>query len=314
MSSKLLSVVVPVYNEEDCIIIFINKLLEVLNQHKYNYEVVFIDDGSLDNTVQLIRNVSQKNKKIKIYELSYNHGKPLALTAGLHLSKGDLIILMDPDLQDPPEDIPRFLDKLNSGYDLVMGTRKSKKDSLVNVLFSKLFWRSLEIFTGLKIPKNLAVMRALNREFANRFKNYGETNRFIEGIFIKIGMRQTHIEIENRSRVAGQSKFTFKKKVNLAIDAILSHSDLPLRLTVRIGLFTISLAFLAAITLAYLRLYVMKFQLGWPSLFVLNTMGFGFVILFLGVIGTYVGAIFEETKQRPLFSLKQNVSQDEHEY
>lgn len=304
MGHVSISLVVPTYNEEECIGTFLDEVTKVLKATGECFEILVVDDGSSDSTVSQVRSRQEMEPYLKVCEFSYNQGKPLALTAGIFLAKGDVILLMDPDLQDPPEQIPNFLAKIREGHDLVFGVRREKVDTVVNKIFSKLFWWSLEVFTGLKIPKNLAVMRAFNRRFAEQFKKYPEANRFIEGIFLKIGMNQATIEIENRPRFAGQSKFTFRKKVDLAVNAILSYSDLPLRFTVRFGLILISLSLIVALALAYLRLFVMKFQMGWPSLIVVNLMGFGFVIFFLGIIGSYIGAIYQESKRRPLFSLK----------
>jgi glycosyltransferase involved in cell wall biosynthesis len=310
MNTIFLSLVVPVFNEQDCVIEFLNQTTSVLKNNQYLFEIIFIDDGSSDNTIPLIEKYINDNKdqNVKIIEFSYNHGKPLALTAGIHSSQGEIVILMDPDLQDPPEDIPRFVEKINQGHDLVFGVRKEKQDYFWNKIFSKWFWLTLDFFTGLKIPRNIAVMRAFNRRFKEAFEKYPETDRFIEGIFIKVGLKQTTIEIGNRQRFAGKSKFTFRKKIDLAVNAILAYSDLPLKLTIRFGLFLLFLSVISALALAYLRLFIMEFQIGWPSLIVLNLMGFGFVILFLGVIGSYIGAIFRESKRRPLYSIKREFS------
>ena len=172
LKDKLLSLVVPVYFEEECIKQFITETTKVLEEHSINYEIIFVDDGSKDNTVELIKTQALNNTNLKLVEFSYNHGKQAALTAGITYAKGDYLLMMDPDLQDPPIEIPNFIRKIEEGYDLVFGVRKEKKDNIINVIFSKLFWWILERFTGLNLPRGLAVMRIFNRRFTNQFLKY----------------------------------------------------------------------------------------------------------------------------------------------
>ena len=299
---KLLSLVVPVYNEEECIIEFISQVRSELDDSPLHYEFVFADDGSTDKTVELIRGEIGNDSRIRLVELSYNHGKQAALTAAVTYSNGDYLIYMDPDLQDPPKEISRFIAKIEEGYDLVFGVRESKEAGFVDVLFSKVFWLILDVFTGLKLPRPLAVMRIFNRDFANRFLDYKESNRFIEGIFMHIGMRQATLVIRQKQRFAGKSKYNFARKLRLAKDAILDYSELPLKLATRAGIILVITSLLAVLTLTILRLFFIDFQLGWPSLICTLWFGFGINLLFLGVIGSYVGKIYSESKHRPLFS------------
>lgn len=299
---KLLSLVVPVFNEEECILEFISQVRSELDDSPLHYEIVFADDGSTDNTVELIRGEIGNDSRIRLVELSYNHGKQAALTAAVTYSNGDYLIYMDPDLQDPPKEISRFIAKIEEGYDLVFGVRESKEAGFVDVLFSKVFWLILDVFTGLKLPRPLAVMRIFNRDFANRFLDYKESNRFIEGIFMHIGMRQATLVIRQKQRFAGKSKYNFARKLRLAKDAILDYSELPLKLATRAGIILVITSLLAVLTLTILRLFFIDFQLGWPSLICTLWFGFGINLLFLGVIGSYVGKIYSESKHRPLFS------------
>lgn len=299
---KLLSLVVPVFNEEECILEFISQVRSELDDSPLHYEIVFADDGSTDKTVELIRGEIGNDSRIRLVELSYNHGKQAALTAAVTYSNGDYLIYMDPDLQDPPKEISRFIAKIEEGYDLVFGVRESKEAGFVDVLFSKVFWLILDVFTGLKLPRPLAVMRIFNRDFANRFLDYKESNRFIEGIFMHIGMRQATLVIRQKQRFAGKSKYNFARKLRLAKDAILDYSELPLKLATRAGIILVITSLLAVLTLTILRLFFIDFQLGWPSLICTLWFGFGINLLFLGVIGSYVGKIYSESKHRPLFS------------
>jgi dolichol-phosphate mannosyltransferase len=301
---KLLSLVVPVYFEEECIDQFIAETRAVLARLPVEYEYVFVDDGSTDATVEKIRAYGASDARVKLVELSYNHGKQAAVSAGIRYASGDYILYMDPDLQDPPEEIPRFLDEIEKGNDLVFGIRRQKADGILNRMFSRIFWATLNRFTGLKVPTGLAVMRIFNRDFADRFLAYGEQNRFIEGIFIHIGMRRSTLLIDQRERYAGSSKFNFGRKMVLAFDAILDFSELPLRLAMRLGLSLSLLSVLCMAVIVVLKMTMDNFQAGWPSVISTLMLGFGLQLFFLGIAALYIGRIYRETKGRPLFSVK----------
>ena len=180
-----------------------------------------------------------------------------------------------------------------------------KRDGLVNIMFSAIFWGVLEKFTGLQIPKGLAVMRIFNRRFANKFLEYPEQNRFIEGIFMHIGMKRSTIIIDQRDRFAGKSKFNFNRKMKLAFDAIFDFSELPLKVSVRLGLilFLIGLVVLLGIVVA--KSFFIDFQLGWPSVIGAIILGSGLQLFFIGIAAIYIGRTYKESKRRPLFSVKE---------
>ena len=305
MTVPMLSLVVPVYFEEDCVTEFIDQVQRVLDPMDIGYEIVFVDDGSTDRTCEIIRGRAHVDERIKLIEFSYNHGKQAAVTAGIRHARGDYLLYMDPDLQDPPVEIPRFLSKIQEGYDLVFGVRSQKKDSFLNKRMSAVFWYILDKFTGLKIPKGLAVMRIFNRRFADQFLLYGEQNRFIEGIFMHIGMKTCTLTISQQERYAGVSKFNFRRKLNLAFDAILDYSELPLKLAVNLGVSVSMAGFLAMIVVAILKLTLVNFQAGWASLASILLMGFGIQLFFIGIAALYIGKLYREVKGRPLFSIKQ---------
>jgi len=302
---RKISFVVPVYDEEECILQFIKETEAVLHALPVDYEFLFVDDGSRDKTVELIKTAAGGNPKIKLVELSYNHGKQAAVTAGVTYATGEYLLYMDPDLQDPPVEIPRFIEEIDKGYDLVFGVRKEKMDGIVNKMFSGIFWGILERFTGLQIPKGLAVMRIFNRKFADRFLAYPEQNRFIEGIFMHVGMKRSTLLISQRKRFAGRSKFNFRRKMQLAFDAIFDFSELPLKVSVRLGifLFLAGLVVLAGIIIA--KLFFIDFQLGWPSVIGAIILGSGLQLFFIGIAAIYIGRTYKESKRRPLFSVKE---------
>lgn len=304
----LLSIVTPVYFEEECISEFIKRTTCELEKIQVKYEIVFIDDGSTDQTINLIKKFATDNQNIKLIEFSYNHGKEAALTAGITFARGDYVILMDPDLQDPPDEIVNFLDKILEGYDLVFGVRREKSDTFLNKLFSYIFWLTLDKLTNLKLPRPLAVMRIFNRRFAEEFLKYRETNRFIEGLFMKVGMNWTSIPVSQHERFAGISKFDFHRKMRLALRAIFDFSEIPLKLATRFGALLIALSLLSGFGLIIAKVFLIDFQLGWPSIVVTLLFGFGSQIFFLGLIGKYIGNIYLETKQRPLFSIRKTTN------
>ena len=305
---KKLSLVVPVYYEQEVILQFLKETKEELEKLPIVYEYVFVDDGSKDKTVEIIKEQAQLDDRIKMVVFSYNHGKASAISAAIAHATGDYLLYMDPDLQDPPVEIPRFFNEMEKGYDLVWGIRKEKKDSFLNRQFSKIFWGTLNKFTGLNIPKGIAVMRMFNREFADEFLKYNETNRFIEGIFIAISKKMTTIEIGQRERFAGTTKFNFKRKMQLAFDAIFDFSELPLKMTVRFGMALVVLGLISLFALLISKLFFVDFQAGWPSIIASIIIVFGLQLFFLGIVSLYIGRIYKEVKRRPLYSVKDKIN------
>ena len=179
-----LSLIVALYYEEDCVAEFITQIRKHLDHEPITYEIVFIDDGSQDRTIEIVEEFAAKDARLKLLQLSRNHGKEAAVSAGIRYAAGRYMIMMDPDLQDPPDRIMDFYRKIEEGYDLVFGIRKERNDSWSTKIFSKIFWTFLNVMTGLKIPENVSVMRIFNRPFANEFNKYPERLRFIEGLFM----------------------------------------------------------------------------------------------------------------------------------
>jgi dolichol-phosphate mannosyltransferase len=303
-TAPALSVVIPVYCEEHCIVRCIYESIRILDSVLSDYEVIFVDDGSTDRTVEVILEYAATNPRLSLIELSRNHGKPAALTAGIRYARGQRILLMDPDLQESPAEIPRFMAKMDEGFDLVFGIRKARQDGLLTTVASKSFWWLLDRMTGLSVPKNLSAMRMFNYAFRERFLEYDESSRFIEGIMLHAGMRQATITVAHAQRTEGESRFTFRRKVSLALTAILDFSSIPLWLAIRFGILLTGLGFTLAIGLIIARLCFQEFQLGWPSLVVTMITGFGLQILFTGIVGVYIGQTFIESKKRPTFSVR----------
>jgi glycosyltransferase involved in cell wall biosynthesis len=304
---KKLSLVVPVYYEQEVILQFLKETKIELDKLPIIYEYIFVDDGSKDRTIDIIKEQAKTDDRIKLVVFSYNQGKAFAVSAAIAHASGDYLLYMDPDLQDPPHEITRFLDEIEKGYDLVWGVRRIKKDSFINVIFSKFFWKILRRYTGLQIPNEIAVMRMFNREFANEFLRFNEANRFIEGIFITISKKYTTIEIEQRKRFAGKTKFNFSRKLKLAFDAIFDFSELPLQMTVKSGMIIIGIGLMSIFSLLIIKLFYIDFQTGWASIISIIITIFGIQLFFMGIISLYIGRIYKEVKQRPLYSIKEKI-------
>ena len=303
-----ISLVVALYFEEECVAEFIRRVREELDGQPVTYEIVFVDDGSQDRTVAIVTEYAAADPRLKLVQLSRNHGKEAAVTAGIAHASGDYLVMMDPDLQDPPERILDFKRKMEEGYDVVFGVRKQKADTLLNTLFSKIFWSSLNTMTGLKIPRNLAVMRMFNRAFAQQFLQYPERVRFIEGIFMLVGMRQATLEVDNFQRFAGVSKFNFRRKMLLALNAMLGFSDRPIQLTVTLGLGMCGVAAVGALYLLIRRLAFGVGLLGWTSTILVILFIGGLQTVTMGLIGMYVGRIYSEVKGRPVYNILRKVN------
>lgn len=298
-----LSLVVPLYDEQECIVEFISQVRLSIDHLPFTYEFIFVDDGSQDQTVPIVIDHCEKDSRIALIQLTRNFGKEAALTAGISHAKGQYVLIMDPDLQDPPERIVDFYNKIQEGYDLVFSTRLEKSDSLLRKLTSQLFWKSLNVVTGLKIPANLGVMRIFSHKFAQEFLRYPERVRFIEGLFMSIGMKRTAIEIENRPRFAGVSKFTLKRRFKLATNAMLAFSDLPLRFVASLGLVGVLASSFFGIFFVLRKMLFNEGLLGWTSTVTMIIFFGSLQLLVLGLIGNYIGRIYTEIKARPIYSI-----------
>jgi len=305
-----LSLVVALYFEEECVEEFVKQVRANLDDEDIDYEIVFTDDGSQDRTIEIVNSLAAQDSRIKLVQLGRNYGKEVAVTAGIEHASGDCLLMMDVDLQDPPDRIMDFYHKIQEGdgYDLVFGIRETKNDTLFNKLFSGLFWRTLNSMTGLEIPTGLAVMRIFNRRFAREFLKNRERIRFIEGLFVFVGMRQTTMPVENRERVAGTSKFNARRKLKLATNAILAFSDRPLEMTTSVGLGMLVLTTLASFYFLGRKLFVGVDMAGWTSTTLFILFLGSIQILLLGIIGMYVGRIYTETKARNLYTVQRWVN------
>ena len=305
MSSPLLSVVVPVYFGE----LVIGKTYERLKQVLLGlepgcrHEIIFINDGSTDRSFEILSDLSRQDPDVRIVEFSRNFGHQIAVTAGMDYAKGDAVIVIDDDLQDPPEVIPTMVAKWKEGYKVVYGVRaKRKGEGVFKVLTASIFYRLLNKLSDINLPLDVGDFRLMDRSVINTLRDMREQSRYIRGLVAWVGFKQCGIPYERDIRYAGKTNYTLRKMVMFALDGIISFSDKPLRLTGHFGLLVTTLSVLAAIWLIVGRITNPQSAVpGWTSLSIAVLFLGGVQLISIGVLGEYIGRIFRETKQRPLY-------------
>ena len=302
---KSISIIVPVFNEEGSIKPFLEKVYEELKNIKYGLEIIFIDDGSKDNTVVSIKEEMEKNKNIVLLEFSRNFGKESAMTAGLDYAKGDAVIPMDVDLQDPPNLIHKFIEKWEEGYHTVYGVRTSRTDdSKSKKTSANLFYRLFNHISDTPIPHNAGDFRLMDRRVVDAIKSLPERNRFMKGLFAWPGFSSIGVGYSRPSRAVGQSKFNGWKLWNFAVDGITSFSTWPLRIWSYIG---VGIAIAALIFMMTIISRTLIFGVNWPGYASIMSaiLFFGAVqLISIGILGEYIGRLYTESKKRPIYIVK----------
>lgn len=303
------SVIVPVFNEEEVIFETYKRLSNVMDALKGLHEIIFVNDGSRDKTASFIREICKSDKKCKLINFSRNFGHQVAITAGMDYSKGNAVIVIDADLQDPPEIIPRMIKKWEEGYDVVYGKRIERKgDTYFKKLSASLFYRILNLMTDVEIPVDTGDFRLIDRKVCNALKKVNERNRYVRGLISWLGFVQTNVEFKRDKRFAGITKYPFKKMLRFAFDAITSFSYKPLKLASYTGMILSLFSFIYLIVVLFQKLFNIPTVPGWASIVVVNLFFNGIVLLILGIIGEYIGRIFDEAKGRPLYIIRELVN------
>ncbi len=298
----LLSVVVPVFNEEAVLGAFHERLSNVLNGLEMRWEIIYVNDGSSDATPELIRELRRSSLNIALVDLSRNFGKEIALTAGLDYACGDAVVVIDADLQDPPELIPQLLEKWRDGYDIVSAVRSARSgESWLKKLTAYGFYRVMSHVGRIAIPPDTGDFRLLSRRAVLALRRLRERHRFMKGLFAWIGYRQTSVSYERDARHAGYSKWNYWKLWNFALDGISSFTTFPLKLATYVGLIAACGAFLYGLAIIWDTLVHGNPVPGYPSLLVAILFLGGIQLMSLGVMGEYLGRMFDEAKQRPLY-------------
>lgn len=301
------SIVVPVYNEEEIINKTYSRLKEVISKTNEDYELIFINDGSVDSTYALISSIVEKDSHIKLLSFSRNFGHQIAISAGLEHAEGDAVIVIDADLQDPPEIILEMIKKWKEGYEVVHGKRiRRDGDPMLKKIAINIFYRLLKRLTNCDIPVDVGDFRLIDKRVCNIIKNLPEKNRYLRGLVSWVGFKQTCVEYIRLGRIGGESKYPLNKLIGLALSGITSFSYKPLRIATYMG-FTLSVcSFLYLIYALYSKI-AKNTPIGWTSLVVTNALFYGIVLIILGIFGEYIGKIYEETKGRPLYIVKDKI-------
>lgn len=300
------SIVVPVYNEELVVYESYKRLKKVMDGLDVTYEIIFVNDGSRDKTASIIYEICEKDKNIRLIDFSRNFGHQVAITAGMDYAEGDAIVVIDADLQDPPEIIPKMIALWKNGYDVVYGKRIERKgDTLFKKITAKIFYRFLKRMTDVDIPVDTGDFRLIDRKVCDALKQVNERNRYIRGIISWLGFKQTGVEFTRDKRFAGETKYPLKKMLKFAFDAITSFSYKPLKLASYCGMTLSFFSFLYLLVVLYLRLFTDQTIQGWASTLAVNLFFNGIVLMILGIIGEYIGRIYDEAKGRPLYVVRQ---------
>ena len=304
-NKQLLSIVSPAYNEAENLGEFYSRVINATDNLNLEIEIIYINDGSQDSTIDIITKQRQIDNRITIIDLSRNFGKEIALTAGLDYSSGDAVIVIDTDLQDPPELIPKLVEKWREGYDVVNAKRiKRKGESLLKKVMSYIYYRLLFYLSDINVPRDTGDFRLLNKNALDALLKLREKHRYMKGLFVWVGFKQKEIEYEREARFKGKTKWGFFSLFNLAFDGLTSFSIMPLRLASTIGFLSALIGFFYGAVIVFKTLFFHEPVAGFTSLVVLITFFGGIQLLSIGIIGEYIGRIFNETKNRPLYVVK----------
>ena len=295
-------VVVPVYNEQEVVDQFYARFIEVIDGMPMDFRLLFVNDGSDDSTATALFALHQSDERVEILELSRNFGKEIALTAGLDHVDGDAAIVMDVDLQDPPELIPSLVEKWHEGYDVVYARRLSRQgDGIVKRFFAHMFYRSISRMTHVKIPKDTGDYRLLSRRAVRAVTQLREQHRFMKGLFAWIGFSQVEVVYHRKPRSGGRTKWSFWKLWDLAVEGFTSFTILPLKVATYLGLGVAFFSFAYATWVVIRTLLYGDPVAGYPSLMVVILFLGGVQLIAIGIVGQYLGRMFNETKRRPLY-------------
>ena len=307
------SIVIPLFNEEKILPSLINRLSGLIENMPFSIEIVLVDDGSQDETPQIMRKVSLENEKFKSIFLSRNYGHQIAITAGLaNVSAAEAVMIIDADLQDPPELIEKFYDYYKQGYDVVYTIRKKRKEELIKRLAYWLYYRIFGSISNFEIPLDSGDFCLVSRRVVDILNEMPEENRYIRGMRSWIGFRQIGIEYERDARTAGDTKYSLRKLLDLAFTGILNFSTFPIRLITFLGICTTSISLIFLSYTLVQRVFFDNVPKGFTALLFIIVLFSGVQLLSLGVIGEYIIRIFFQVKNRPLFIVKNKIIDKKH--
>ncbi len=308
-SRRLISVVVPVFNEIDVVDSFYERARAVLeSMPEYEHELLFVDDGSSDGTFERLSEMADEDPALGILKFSRNFGHQIAITAGIDHARGDAVVVIDVDLQDPPEVIRDFVAKWREGYDVVYGVRTDRDgETRAKLVTARLFYRILRRFTNVEIPVDVGDFRLMSRAATDQFRLLREKDRFVRGLVSWLGFRQIGVPYSREARFAGETKYPYRKMIKFAIDGITSFSNAPLKLASLLGYLASILAFVYLATVFVQKAMGGTVQ-GWATIMVGLLFFGGVQLICLGIIGEYIGRIFNEIKPRPMYIVEEMYS------
>lgn len=306
------SIIIPVYNEEAVINETYRRLTQVMESIGEPYELLFVNDGSRDRTAEIIDGFAKTDKCVRLLDFSRNFGHQIAITAGMDYARGDAIVIIDADLQDPPELIPSMIEKWREGYEVVYARRTRRKgETFFKRWTASLFYRTLRAMTEINIPVDTGDFRLIDRNVCDAMQGIREKNRFVRGLVSWVGFRSTAIEYVREERLAGETKYPLKKMLRFSMDGITSFSYKPLKLATYIG-FAVSLASFVCLVISLgQRLFNTGTVAGWTPLMACLALLNGVTLIILGIIGEYIGRIYDETKNRPLYILRNRPKEEQ---
>lgn len=304
VSDPTYSFVIPIHDEEDTLPELHHRLASLIDSLDGPSEVILVDDGSRDTSYPIMLDINRLDPRFKVVSLSRNFGHQVAITAGIDLARGAAVIIMDGDLQHPPEVVPEFIHRWRNGYEIVYGVMSDRTESFSKRITARLYYRLLQRLSDIDVPESAGDFRLVDRSALDAFRAMRERNRYIRGMFSWVGFRQIGVPYQCPPRFAGRSKYTFRRMLKLGRDGIVSFSHLPLQLMLNLG-FAVSLASffvgIAAIVVKAAQIYAVP---GWASIVVIVSFMGGMQLVVLGVIGEYVARVYDEVKQRPLYLVR----------
>lgn len=310
----MISVVIPIYNEEENIPMMFERLNKALHQTHQHFELIFVNDGSRDRSMERIKSLASDHDNVKYINFSRNFGHQIAVSAGLEYSKGSEVVIIDADGQDPPELIPEMYLKLQSGFEIVYAKRRTRKgESWLKLMTAKWFYKILAKLTAIDIPLDTGDFRIIHRKVVNQILRMPEKQKFLRGQMAWVGFRQSYVEYDRQERLNGETGYTFRKMFRLAMDGITSFSNFPLRVATFSGFFCAFFGlFLIGYTL-YSRYVLKDYEPGWSSLMVTIVFIGGIQLIGIGIIGEYISRIYDNIRNRPLYIVDEtNIPGPEH--
>ncbi len=311
MQNSKVSVVVPVFYEEQVINECYSRLINIFkNLYNYDYEIIFVDDGSGDNTLKILEEIASNDSHVKLISFSRNFGHQCAVTAGIRYVTGDAVVIMDADLQDPPELIPEMLKLWEDGNEVIYGKRKTRDgESAFKLLTAKMFYKTLNSLSDVEIPKDTGDFRLVDRKVIEVINSLPEHNKFLRGLFSWVGFKQCAYEYERKERFAGKTKYPLNKMLKLAADGIISFSTKPLKIVMQIGFLAILIS-IAVLIYSLVCFFIggPNLMVGWTSIIVCITFFSGTQLLSLGVISEYIARIYDESKGRPEYIINKKIN------